>query len=217
MEQLVHFFELFKFYLFTPEGLQELIRTGGYIVLVAIVFSETGLFIGFFLPGDSLLFISGFVAGLGHLDFWTLNILLIAAAITGDTVGYWFGKKCGVALYSRPDTFFFRKAHLLHAKAFYEKHGGKTIVIARFVPFVRTFAPIVAGIAQMEYRRFLSFNVFGGIGWVLLMTTLGFQLGNIPWVRDNLEKAVIVVIFISVLPIVHETWKGLREKKGPSA
>lgn len=198
----------FKFFLFTPEGLQAMILAGGYVVLVAIVFAETGLFFGFFLPGDSLLFIAGFVAGLGHLDFWTLNLSLSAAAIAGDTVGYWIGKRAGHAFYDREDSRFFKKAHLLKTRAFYEKHGGKTIVIARFVPIIRTFAPLVAGIAEMEYKRFISFNVFGGIGWVLTMTTLGYQLGAIPWVQKNLEIAVLAVIFLSILPMIIEYWKS---------
>lgn len=207
-----------KHFLFTPEGLQELIRTGGYWVLVGIVFAETGLLVGFFLPGDSLLFIAGFVAGLGHLDFLWLNLLLMVAAITGDTVGYWIGATAGAGLYDRPNTRFFRKEHLLRTRAFYEKHGGKTIVLARFVPIIRTFAPVVAGIAKMEYSRFISFNVFGGIGWVLSMTSLGYFLGSIPLVQRHLEKAVLLVVLISVLPIVLEYWKHRREveKESPA-
>lgn len=196
-----------KFHLFTPEGLQQMIMAGGYMVLIAIVFAETGLLVGFFLPGDSLLFVAGFMAGLGHLDLIWLNVFLSLAAIVGDTVGYWIGSSAGEAIYRREDTRFFKKKHLHRTREFYEKHGGKTIVLARFVPIIRTFAPVVAGVAQMKYKRFLSFNVFGGIGWVAGMTSLGYFLGNIPWVRKNLEKAVLVVIFLSVLPIFIEYWK----------
>ncbi|OGH58567.1 MAG: hypothetical protein A3G34_11940 [Candidatus Lindowbacteria bacterium RIFCSPLOWO2_12_FULL_62_27] len=204
-----------KFYLFTPEGLQQMILAWGYLVLIGIVFAETGLLVGFFLPGDSLLFVSGFLAGLGHLNLLWLNVTLSLAAIVGDTVGYWIGARAGVAIYGREDTRFFKKRHLLRTKEFYERHGGKTIVLARFVPIVRTFAPVVAGVAQMKYRRFLSFNIFGGIGWVLVMTSLGYHLGSIPWVQRNLEKAVLMVIVLSVLPIVIEYWKSRRRPAGP--
>ncbi|MEK8022488.1 MAG: VTT domain-containing protein, partial [Candidatus Hydrogenedentota bacterium] len=136
--------------------------------------------------------------------FLTLNATLSAAAILGDTVGYWFGTRMGHALYTRDDSFFFKKKHVLHTKAFYEKHGGKTIILARFVPIVRTFAPMVAGVGEMTYAKFISYNIFGGIFWVFSMTALGYKLGSIPWVAKNLEKAVLVVIFISVLPILIE-------------
>lgn len=187
-----------------------MILAWGYIALVGIVFAETGLFIGFFLPGDSLLFIAGFTAGIGHLNIVWLNVLLSLAAIAGDTVGYWIGAGAGEAIYRREDGRFFKRRYLLRTKEFYEKHGGKTIVIARFVPIVRTFAPVVAGVARMEYKRFLSFNVFGGIGWVLSMTWLGFFLGSIPWVQKNLEKMVILIVFLSVLPILIEYWKNRK-------
>lgn len=213
MDLLIEYLEKFKFYLFAPEGLQALILMGGYLVLIAIVFAETGLLVGFFLPGDSLLFMAGFVAGLGYLDLTMLNIFLSLAAIVGDSTGYWIGNRAGHALYTREDSLFFKKAHLLKAKAFYEKHGGKTIVLARFVPIIRTFAPVVAGIAEMEYKRFLFFNIFGGIGWVFSMTMLGYQLGSITWVRNNLEKAVAAVVFLSVLPIIIEYWKGRRSRQ----
>ena len=145
----------------------ELIRLVGFYGCIAIVFAETGLLIGFFLPGDSLLVTAGGFAGTGQLNIVHLNLVLMAAAILGDTVGYWFGRTTGPALFKRPKSLFFNPEHLRRAHDFYEKHGGKTIVIARFMPIVRTFAPIVAGMGQMEYRRFLAFNVFGGIFWVL--------------------------------------------------
>ncbi len=203
---MIDFLLTAKHTLFTPEGLQQLIGSFGLPVLILIVFAETGLLVGFFLPGDSLLFIAGFMAGIGALDcgFLTLNATLSAAAILGDTVGYWFGTRMGHALYTRDDSFFFKKKHVLHTKAFYEKHGGKTIILARFVPIVRTFAPMVAGVGEMTYAKFISYNIFGGIFWVFSMTALGYKLGSIPWVAKNLEKAVLVVIFISVLPILIE-------------
>jgi len=198
----------------TPEGLKTLISWGGFPVLTAIVFAETGLLVGFFLPGDSLLFIAGFLASPagGHaLSILWLNIILMAAAIVGDTVGYWIGHKAGPAIFSRPQSRLFRRDHLLAAHAFYEKHGGKTIILARFMPIVRTFAPVVAGAADMTYRKFIAYNVFGGIGWVFSMTMLGYFLGQIPWIERNLEKAVIIVVLLSVSPIfIH--WLSHRRK-----
>jgi len=188
----------------------ELIRSGGYVVLSAIVFAETGLFIGFFLPGDSLLFTAGLIASQGFFNVFYLMIVLSLMAIIGDAVGYGIGFKAGAALYKRPDTLWFRRKHLLYAKEFYEEHGGKAIFLARFVPFARTFAPVVAGIAQMSYLRFASYNVFGGIFWVCSMTLAGFFLGSFPWVRHNLEKVVLLIVFVSVLPIVVEY---LRNRK----
>ena len=196
--------------LYQPERLTELIRSGGYVVLSAIVFAETGLFIGFFLPGDSLLFTAGLIASQGFFDISYLMMVLCLMAILGDAVGYSIGYKAGTALYKRPDNLWFRRKHLLYAKEFYEEHGGKAIFLARFVPFARTFAPVVAGIAQMSYRRFASYNVFGGIFWVCSMTSAGFFLGSFPWVRHNLEKVVLLIVLISVLPIVVEY---LRNRK----
>ncbi|MGQ0614317.1 MAG: VTT domain-containing protein [Planctomycetaceae bacterium] len=199
----------------TPEGLKSLIAWGGLPVLTGIVFVETGLLIGFFLPGDSLLFIAGFLAspaGGSLLPLVWLNLLLISAAIVGDTVGYWIGRRAGPAIFNRPDSRFFRRDHLHAAHAFYEKHGGKTILLARFLPIVRTFAPVVAGAADMNYRRFVAFNVFGGIGWVLSMTLLGFFVGRVGWVQRNLEKAILLVILLSFLPIVFHAWSARRRK-----
>ena len=188
-------------------NVQWLVSTVGYSGMALIIFVETGLLFGFFLPGDSLLFIAGFACAPDnallhdkHLSIIWLNLILIPAAILGDTVGYWIGFKTGISLYAREKTLFFRRDHLLKTKAFYEKHGGKTIVIARFVPLIRTFAPVVAGIAQMPYREFLMYNVFGGVGWVLGLSTLGYYLGQIKWISDNLDRTIIVIIFISLLP-----------------
>ena len=197
--------------LHSPEGLQKLIAAGGYLLLFAIVFAETGLLIGFFLPGDSLLFIAGFVAAsTGLVSLPLLMILLSIAAIAGDSVGYFIGRRVGPALFARPDSRLFKRKHLDSAHAFYEKHGPKTIVLARFVPIVRTFAPTVAGAAKMDYRQFLLFNVVGGVFWVCLMLVLGFFLGQIPVVQNNLEKAVLGIVFLSVLPmIIH----AIKERK----
>ena len=194
-----------------PQGLQKLIAAGGYLLLFAIVFAETGLLIGFFLPGDSLLFIAGFVvASSSNLSLPLLMILLCIAAIGGDTVGYLIGRKAGPAIFSRPDSRFFKRKHLDSAHEFYEKHGPKTIVLARFVPIVRTFAPTVAGAAGMNYRQFLVYNVIGGIGWICSMLLLGYFLGGIPIIKNNLEKAVLLIVFLSILPmIIH----AIKERK----
>jgi membrane-associated protein len=184
----------------------------GYAMLFAIVFAETGLLVGFFLPGDSLLFTVGVVAGAGQLNIWIINLLLIVAAIVGDAVGYLLGRHAGPRVFSRPDSRFFKQEHLLRTKAFYEKHGGKTIIYARFVPIIRTFAPFVAGVAQMPYHRFAAYNVFGGIGWVISMTLLGYTLGNIPIVRAHFEKVVIGIVLVSVLPILFEYLKSRRRQ-----
>jgi len=200
----------------TPEGLKSLIAWGGIPVMAAIVFAETGLLIGFFLPGDSLLFVAGFLASPagGHaLPIVSVILVLTVAAIVGDTVGYWIGKKAGPAIFNRPQSRFFRRDHLLRAHAFYEKHGGKTIVLARFIPILRTFAPVVAGAGAMDYRRFVFFNVFGGIGWVVSMTLMGYFLGQIGWVQRNLEKAVLIVIVLSLMPVFVHWWKARRAAK----
>ncbi len=197
----------------TTDGLKTLIGWGGIPVMAGIVFAETGLLIGFFLPGDSLLFVAGFLcspAGGSILSIVWVSVVLSVAAIVGDTVGYWIGRKAGPAIFNRPQSRVFRRDHLLRAHAFYEKHGGKTIVLARFVPIIRTFAPVVAGAGSMDYRRFLFFNVFGGIGWVLSMTLAGYFLGKIEWVQNNLEKAVLIVIVLSLLPVVIHWWKARR-------
>jgi membrane-associated protein len=204
----------------TPEGLKTLIGWGGIPIMTFIVFAETGLLIGFFLPGDSLLFIAGFLsseAGGKAIDILYLNLFLMAAAIIGDTVGYWIGHRAGPAIFNRPQSRFFRRDHLLAAHAFYEKHGGKTIILARFMPIVRTFAPVVAGAADMSYRRFVAFNVFGGVGWVFAMTMLGYRLGEYKWVQNNLEKAVIIVILLSISPMFFHWLASRRAKHAPPA
>lgn len=186
------------------------IQHGGYPVLIAIVFAETGLLIGFFLPGDSLLVTAGaLVAGnwinpLGLSPFVNLlflNVVLMVTAVAGDAVGFSFGARTGPALFRREQSFFFRKDRLMAAQSYYDKHGGKTIIIARFVPFLRTFAPVVAGIGKMDYRRFLQFNVVGGVGWVSSMTFLGYFLGQIMDAK-KIEKVIYIVILISISPIL---------------
>jgi membrane-associated protein len=187
----------------------------GYAVLFAIVFSETGLLVGFFLPGDSLMFLIGAVAGAGNLNMFVVNLVLMAAAILGDSFGYALGRRTGPAIFDRPDSRWFRREHLARTHAFYEKYGGKTIVYARFVPIVRSFAPFVAGVGKMNYARFVSFNVFGGIGWVFGMTMLGYLLGGVPIVKQHLEKVILLIILISVAPVVVEGVKAYRKQKLP--
>jgi membrane-associated protein len=199
-----------------PDQLIQVLSTGlsgwyGYLLLFAIVFAETGLLVGFMLPGDSLMFTVGVVAGAGQLNIVLINVLLMAAAIIGDGVGYWLGTRTGPRIFNRPNSRFFRREYLERTQAFYERHGGKTIIYARFVPIVRTFAPFVAGVAGMRYSRFLAFNVFGGIGWVFSLTMLGYALGNVDIVRRNFEKVILLIIFVSVLPVLKEMWSARRK------
>ncbi len=196
---------------------EALIRAGGYVVLTAIIFAETGLLIGFFLPGDSLLVSAGvLIAATGILDIWVLAGLLCAAAIIGDTVGYWIGAQAGPRLFTRERSLFFAKDHLLKAQQFYAKHGGKTIVIARFVPVVRTFAPVVAGAARMNYPTFLLYNVFGGIVWIGLLLVGSYYLGRlVPDIEKNLHIVVAIVVGLSLLPPIIEYWKARREATTP--
>ena len=185
--------------------------TLGYLILFAIIFAESGLFFGFFFPGDSLLLTAGLLASRNILNVLILIPGLFIAAVAGDTVGYWFGAKTGPPLYSRPNSRFFKRQHLLKAHAFYEKYGGITIVVARFMPLIRTFAPIVAGVAGMNYSRFVVFNVCGGIGWVVSMTLLGYGLGRIiPNIDQHIEKVIVVVVFLSILPGLIHLWKERR-------
>jgi membrane-associated protein len=183
--------------------LEEIIVWGGYVGLFAIIFSETGLLVGFFLPGDSLLVTAGLFAARGELDIVLLNVLLIIAAITGDAVGYLIGLRAGHALFNRPQSRWFRRDHLLKTKEFYDKYGGITIIMARFMPFARTFAPVVAGVAEMPYRRFALFNFTGGILWIMSMTLIGYFLAKtFPGIEKNIEYVIAVVIFLSILPII---------------
>ncbi len=176
----------------------------GYLVMTLIVFTETGLLIGFCLPGDSLLVTAGLFAARGDiptLNIWIVNALLIPAAILGDTVGYWIGYHSGQRLFRKEKSLLFNPEHLRAAQGFYERHGGKTIVLARFMPIVRTFAPVVAGMGKMNYRRFLYFNIAGGIGWVVSMSMAGYLLGQIfPQAIKRLEIIIVIVVFVSILP-----------------
>jgi membrane-associated protein len=193
--------DLIEAFFRTVYNVPELIRLGGMTGLVLVIFAETGLMVGFFLPGDSLLVTAGLFAARGNLDITWLNLALCAAAVLGDATGYWIGYRAGKALYSRPNSFFFRREHLIKTHEFYERHGGKTIVIARFMPIIRTFAPVVAGAASMTYRRFAAYNVAGGVAWVLSMTLTGYYLGrSVPNIDKNLHLLVAGVIFLSLLP-----------------
>jgi membrane-associated protein len=192
-----------------------LIETFGYVGLFFIIFAESGLFFGFFLPGDSLLLTAGLFAFKGDLSLWVLMPLLFVAAVLGDNVGYWFGRKTGPPLFKREQSLLFRPKNLLAAKAFYDKHGGKTIILARFMPFIRTFAPIVAGAVEMEYRKFMTFNLVGGLLWAIGVTLAGYTLGGLfsPEVLDKYFLVIVlVVIFLSVLPTAIHIWNDNRHE-----
>lgn len=189
--------------------IDQLVAWAGYAGLTIIVFCETGLLAGFFLPGDSLLVTAGLLASQGQLNILQLNILLAIAAIAGDSAGYWIGYKAGPKIFNRENSVFFHKKHVERTRTFFEKYGGKTIILARFVPIVRTFAPTIAGVGCMNYRKFLSFNVVGGILWVVSMTSVGYFLGRtIPNIEKNLHVVVAIVIVVSFLPIVYEYIKA---------
>jgi membrane-associated protein len=193
--------------------LVQLIETVGYIGILAIIFAESGLFFGFFLPGDSLLLTAGLLASHGDLKLWILLVTLAPAAILGDNVGYWFGKKVGPPIFSRENSLLFRRKNLLAAKAFYDKHGGKTIVLARFMPFIRTFAPIVAGAVEMRYVRFVIWNVAGGVLWATGLTLVGYFLGEtIPDIDRYFLVIIAVVIFVSALPSMIHVWREYRHE-----
>jgi len=196
----------------------ELIRWGGYPALAAIIFAETGAMI-FFLPGDSLLVMAGLYAAQGSLDIVFLNALLIPLAILGDATSYWIGTRTGPHLFNRPRSRFFNPDHVRAAHDFYERHGGKAIIIARFMPLVRTFVPVVAGVAGMTYRRFAMFNVIGAAGWILSMTLLGYVAGTrFPILVKHIEKVIIVVVFVSILPgIVAYAKARLRAARAAAA
>jgi membrane-associated protein len=186
-----------------------IIRWGGLLMLVIIVFAETGLMIGFFLPGDSLLVTAGIFAAAGHLDIVSLLFWVTLAAIAGDQLGYYIGYRTGPRIFRREDSLLFKREHLLRARDFYERHGGKTIILARFIPIIRTFAPVVAGVGQMEYRRFVTFNVVGGFLWVWGMSLLGVTLGNaVPDIDKHIHVVIAVVVFLSILPAIIEYFRS---------
>jgi membrane-associated protein len=221
MESLYEFLHYVKDYL-NPKNIIEFLTTKGlpltYAGLAFIIFAETGLAVGFFLPGDSLLVVAGLFAASGKLSVSVLLSLLFVAAVVGDAVGYYSGLKLGPRIFSRRKSLLFRPSHLEKAQAFYEKYGGKTIIIARFVPIVRTFAPIVAGAARMPYRQFVIFNVVGGFLWVFSMVLTGYFLGGAVErafgirLEDHIEKVVVIVVALSLLPPIIEYLKSRREK-----
>jgi membrane-associated protein len=182
----------------------------GYALLAGIVFAETGLLVGLFLPGDSLLFTVGVVAGAGQLNIVEICALLTCASVLGDQSGYFLGYRTGPRIFSRPDSLVFKQAYVTRTQAFFARHGGKTLIYAKFVPIIRTFAPFMAGVGRMYYPRFFAFNVFGGVGWVLSMTLAGYYLGGIPLIRRNFEKVVIGIVVVSVLPLVIQFFKSWR-------
>jgi len=188
--------------------LVSLIKTAGYIGLFGIVFAESGLFIGFFLPGDSLLFTAGFLASQGFLDIIPLMLVTFAGAVLGDSFGYAFGRRVGPYIFRKEDSLFFHKDHLVRAQNFYAKYGGKAIVIARFMPIIRTFAPILAGVGKMHYPTFLFYNFLGAMLWAIGLTGLGYYLGNvIPNIDRYIILIVVFIILVSVSPLVYRIWK----------
>lgn len=186
-----------------------------YVVLFLIVFAESGMLIGFFLPGDSMLFTVGVVAGAGKLPIGYTIALLTIASILGDGCGFWLGSTLGYSLFQRANSRIFRREHLDRTHEFYERHGGKTIILAKFLPIIRTFAAFVAGIGKMRYSRFLLFNVVGAAGWVASMITLGYLLGNIPIVRRNFQTFVIAIIVVSLVPAVSQALKARKKTPAP--
>ena len=176
-----------------------------YGLLFLIIFCETGLVVTPFLPGDSLLFVAGAVAGIGTMNVHLLVVLLILAAVLGDNTNYWIGRFIGPRVFRRDDTWFFKRRYVDRANAFFEKHGGKTLIIARFLPIVRTYVPFVAGIGKMPYQRFLPFDILGGSVWIASLIYAGYAFGNIPWVKQNLTLVILGIIFLSILPGIIET------------
>jgi membrane-associated protein len=198
---------------FSGENLIALIKAVGYIGLFLIIFAESGLLIGFFLPGDSLLFTAGFLASQGYLNIYGLIVLVAAAAIIGDSVGYTFGLKVGPKIFKKEDSLLFHKDNLMKAEKFYEDHGPKTIVLARFIPFVRTFAPILAGVGKMHYKTFLSYNIIGGLLWAISIPIAGFFLGRlIPDIDKYLLPIILGIIVLSVAPSLYHLIRSRKKK-----
>ena len=215
MEILKHLFDTI-FHL--REHIGELISQYGsqiYAIFFLIIFCETGLVLTPFLPGDSLLFTAGAFAALGQLNIWFMFAILSVAAVLGDTVNYWIGHYVGAKVFKWEKSRFFNPDHLKRTHTFYEKYGAKTIILARFVPIVRTFAPFVAGIGAMTYPRFFLYNVVGGLAWVALCLFAGYWFGNMPWVARHFEVVVVGIIVVSLLPILYELWKGKSSTSHP--
>ncbi len=190
---------------------------GFWVIVIAcgIIFAETGLLLGFFLPGDSLLFTAGLLTAAGKLpiNIWFLILLLVICAIVGNQVGYMIGAKAGPAIFNRPDSRFFKQENITKAHEFFEKHGGKALILARFVPIIRTFVPVIVGVAQMDRKHFTLFNIIGGVLWAGGVTLLGFILGDrVPWVNQNLDLIFIIIVLISVIPILIELFRGWRAR-----
>jgi len=214
---MVHLFLEFLRTLTDPEKLISFLSsvvTGwyGYLLLFLIVFAETGLLVGFIFPGDSLLFTIGVVAGAGGLDIGVICAVLVVASVLGDQSGYFLGFRTGPHIFNRPDSRFFKQEYVRRTQEFYDKYGGKTLIMAKFVPIVRTFAPFMAGVGRMKYAKFLSFNLFGGLGWVLSMTLAGYFLGGVSIVRQHFEKVVILIVVVSLIPVFLQIMKARRER-----
>jgi membrane-associated protein len=207
LESILHFLRS----LYDPEGLKELIRSGGAPLVCTIVFIETGFFVGFFLPGDSLLVTAGIFSSAGVIPLHWLLAPVMLCAIVGDQIGYWIGRAAGPALYRREDSLFFRRSHLQRAHEFYEKYGGRAVIFARFVPIVRTFCPPVAGAARMPYSRYLMFDIFGGVLWVGAMILGGYFLGrSVPNIGQRIHYVIAVVVVLSLLPAVISILRARR-------
>ena len=204
----------------TPERLIQLLTTVftgwlGYALLFGVVYAETGLLTGFFLPGDSFLFTVGVVAGAGRLRLEWVWAVLMAAGILGDSTGYWLGRRTGPMIFRRPDSRFFKREHLIRSQQFYEKYGGRTIILAKFLPILRTFVPFLAGVSRMRYPRFVVFSVCGVVGWVATITTLGYTLGGVPFVRRHFDKVIVLIVVLSLIPVISESWRARRRKDAP--
>jgi membrane-associated protein len=208
LDAIIRFFHA----LFNPDGLRELIRAGGAPLICTIVFIETGFFVGFFLPGDSLLVTAGILSAGGVIPLKWLLLPVMLCAIVGDQIGYWIGRSAGATLYRREDSFFFRRSHLQRAHDFYEKYGGRAVILARFVPIVRTFCPPVAGAAKMPYSRYLSYDIFGGVFWVGAMILGGYSLGrSVPNIGQRIHYVIAVVIILSVMPAIISILRARRQ------
>ncbi len=208
--------ELIDLLLHFDEHLANFINMFGpwvYVLLFGIIFAETGFVVTPFLPGDSLLFVVGSLAGSGYLNFWVVYVTLLVAAILGDSVNYWIGNKTGHKVFNKENSKLFNRQHLETTREFFEKHGGKTIILARFLPIVRSFAPFVAGMGSMDYKTFLYYNVVGGFIWVTSLTVAGYFLGSLPIIKDNFEKAIFLIILLSLVPPIIEYIRAKKELK----